>query len=168
MSSCVDLIVIERPDFARQLIPPCVPEREPRFLSVAEYRALRDAAQGNVRDAAIIEVLLQTGMRLSECTSLTLDNLSELPEEPAPGDSASIRVLQSRRAERIIFVNYLVCRALQRWLYVRPEVDHVGLWVSKFGGQLSARTIRKIVKTHMGSAGRECEESCVNGELLTW
>src|SRR3989338_2922612 len=38
----------------------------PKFLSPLEYRALRDVVRSDVRIAAIIELILQTGLRISE------------------------------------------------------------------------------------------------------
>ncbi|MBI3342014.1 site-specific integrase, partial [Candidatus Curtissbacteria bacterium] len=38
--------------------------KPPRILSPIEYRALRDAARDDARMAAVIEVLLQTGIRI--------------------------------------------------------------------------------------------------------
>lgn len=44
----------------------------PRMLSPLEYRALRDAASVDSRIYAIIEVLLQTGIRIGELANLGL------------------------------------------------------------------------------------------------
>ena len=76
-------------DAATRLIPPKVEEREPRVLSEREYQALLRACSHEVRDGAIIELLLQTGIRLSELAKLTLDGV-ELParisRDPASTD----------------------------------------------------------------------------------
>ena len=53
-------------------------KKEPRYLSEEEYRRLLRACSHHARDAAVIEVFLQTGMRLSELAGLTLPDL-ELP-----------------------------------------------------------------------------------------
>ena len=42
----------------------------PRILTPTEYRALRDAARNDPRMFAIIEVLLQTGIRIGELANL--------------------------------------------------------------------------------------------------
>lgn len=56
---------------AGPLIPPTVPEKEPRFLREHEYQALR-AQISEPRDLAIVELLLQTGMRISELGSVDI------------------------------------------------------------------------------------------------
>src|SRR3972149_1137086 len=38
----------------------------PKFLSQIEYRALRDVVRADIRIAAIVEIILQTGLRISE------------------------------------------------------------------------------------------------------
>jgi integrase len=43
---------------------------EPRVLSEGEYKRLLEAVRGEIRDQAIIELLLQTGLRLSEVSRL--------------------------------------------------------------------------------------------------
>ncbi len=63
---------------ARELIPPEREHKEPRFLTTQEYRALLRACAHQTRDAAIIELILQTGVRLSEVARLTVDDV-ELP-----------------------------------------------------------------------------------------
>jgi integrase len=56
------------------------------FLAEAEYRRLQEACQNHPRNAALIELFLQTGLRLSEVASLTLDDL----ELPTSDESRSI------------------------------------------------------------------------------
>ena len=47
----------------------------PRILSKLEYRALRDACRSDLRIYAIVEVLLQTGLRISELAVMQLADL---------------------------------------------------------------------------------------------
>jgi site-specific recombinase XerD len=70
---------ITQHNIASQLIPPPIQKQEPRFLSEAEYQRLLRAASHNARDAAIIELFLQTGMRLSELAKLQLTDI-EIPK----------------------------------------------------------------------------------------
>ncbi len=44
--------------------------KPPRILSKLEYRALRDACRGDVRMYAIVELFLQTGVRIGELAAL--------------------------------------------------------------------------------------------------
>ena len=47
----------------------------PRVLSKIEYRALRDACRGDARMSAVVEILLQTGMRISELAALQMGDV---------------------------------------------------------------------------------------------
>jgi integrase/recombinase XerD len=60
---------------ARAVVPPQREEREPRVLSKEEYQRLLSVVQ-KPRDRAIIQLLLQTGIRLSEIQRLTLSDLN--------------------------------------------------------------------------------------------
>ena len=64
---------------AARLVAPKAIKKEPRYLSEDEYRRLLRACSHHARDAAIIEVFLQTGMRLSELAQLTRTDV-ELPK----------------------------------------------------------------------------------------
>src|SRR2546421_5267982 len=64
---------------AADVVPPDLDPSEPRYLTQQEYERLRRAARHEPRDAAIIELLLQTGIRLSEIAGLRLTDV-ELPD----------------------------------------------------------------------------------------
>src|SRR5436309_1450644 len=49
----------------------------PRILKPTEYRALRDAARNDARMYAIIEMLLQTGIRIGELADLRMGDVQE-------------------------------------------------------------------------------------------
>src|SRR5260221_10508706 len=49
----------------------------PRILTPTEYRALRDAARNDPRMYAVIELLLQTGVRIGELANLRLSDVKE-------------------------------------------------------------------------------------------
>ncbi len=55
---------------AADLLPPERETRPPRILTEDEYTRLRDAASDHPRDAALVELALQTGLRLSEIARL--------------------------------------------------------------------------------------------------
>src|SRR6266571_4907520 len=49
----------------------------PRMLKPTEYRALRDAARNDARMYAIIEVLLQTGIRIGELADIRMEDVKD-------------------------------------------------------------------------------------------
>src|SRR5690554_5369110 len=60
---------------ADMLKHPKVLVKAPRILSKLEYRALRDAARDDTRSYALIEVLLQTGITISELAGIKIEEL---------------------------------------------------------------------------------------------
>jgi integrase/recombinase XerD len=51
---------------AAELVPPELDWSQPRYLTEREYKRLLHEARGEPRDNAIIQLILQTGLRLSE------------------------------------------------------------------------------------------------------
>jgi integrase/recombinase XerD len=98
-------------NMARQIIPPFVEQKTPSYLTEPEYNRLRKACAGNARDTAIIELLLQTGMKLSELTSLTIDDVE------LQSDGGTIRIRGRRgKGNRILPLNYKTCQVLSDYL----------------------------------------------------
>ncbi|HZB95788.1 MAG TPA: tyrosine-type recombinase/integrase [Herpetosiphonaceae bacterium] len=139
---------------ATQLVPPKANKKEPRFLSEDEYRRLLRACSHNARDAAIIEIFLQTGMRLSELAHLTINDV-ELPKRITRDlDSmGSVRVRRKGGKLESIPLNYKACQALAAYLKVRPKVDNDALFVTKFKSPMTARAIEYMVAKYLADAG---------------
>jgi site-specific recombinase XerD len=64
-----------REDPAAELVHPKYEVKPPRILSKLEYRALRDACRNDVRISAIVELLLQTGLRIGELARLEMKDV---------------------------------------------------------------------------------------------
>ena len=141
-------------DIAQRLVPPQVEHKEPRVLSKAEYLHLLRACTHHPRDAALLELLLQTGMRLSEAARLTQDDV-ELPAKIGrdPEATGRVHVVGKGRKERWIPLNYKACRALQTWLCVRPSAPIEALFVTKFRQPMGVRAIQHVVEKYLGEAG---------------
>ncbi len=139
---------------ARALIPPEREHKEPRFLTTQEYRALLRACAHQTRDAAIIELMLQTGLRLSEVARLTVDDV-ELPPRinRDPSNTGSIFIRGKGRKSRTLPLNYKACRALKAWLRIRPDIPEPALFVTKFRAPMGPRAIQRVVKKYMDEAG---------------
>jgi site-specific recombinase XerD len=127
---------------AQKLIPPAREYHQPRVLSQREYQRLQLAVAHQIRDGAVIELLLQTGMRLSELTRLTLTQL-DLPAKVTkePDNVGSVRIFGKGRKDRTVTLNWRICRALKSYLAVRRPVDDPRLSISKFGAGMSPRAI---------------------------
>ncbi|HEV2340045.1 MAG TPA: tyrosine-type recombinase/integrase [Patescibacteria group bacterium] len=111
----------------------------PRILTLMEYRALRDAARNDPRMFAIIELLLQTGMRIGELSGLTMDDVR--PE------GLYIRPFE-KHEERIIPLNRPAREALEHYLETRPNVKETRVFVTKSGRPFLIRNIRTAVERY--------------------
>lgn len=135
--------------------------KPPRILSKLEYRALRDAARGDLRIFAIIELLLQTGIRIGELANLTLDNLHLEEDTPtlfiAPFEGS---------VERSIPLNRPAVEALRRYLEVRPETTSQAIFVTKTGRPLLVRNIRTAIDRYFKMA--DIKGAKVNDLRHTW
>ena len=118
----------------------------PRILSKIEYRALRDCARDDPRLAAIVEVLLQTGMRVGELARLTLDDISDKEIKITPYES---------NPGRIVPLNSAAKKAIQRWLDFRPKTTSRSVFITKKGKPLPVRNIRSFFNRLFKRAGIE-------------
>lgn len=135
--------------------PPLSEQKEARYLKKDDYRALLSVIQ-KPRDRAIVQTLLQTGIRLSELQHLSVDDL-DLPEKiykSRPDYSLGVaRIRGKGRKERTVLINYLAAEALSEWLKVRPELETDALFVSNRGGPMSSRQIQRVVHKYLDLAG---------------
>ena len=111
----------------------------PRILTPTEYRALRDAARNDARMSAIIELLLQTGIRIGELTALKLSDIQK--------DSLHIPAME-KHGERIVPLNKRGQEALKRYLDVRPKATEDHLFITKSGKPFLIRNIRTSVERY--------------------
>ncbi len=148
-------------DPARALEHPKFENKPPRILSELEYRALRDAARGDLRISAIIELLLQTGVRIGELAQLTVDDVQ------FEGSQSLLHIRPSEGAvERTIPLNKPAVDAVKRYLEVRPETQNRALFVTKTGKPLLIRNIRTAIDRYFRLAG--IKEAKVNDLRHTW
>ena len=84
---------------AEELLPPEREREERRVLTEAEYKRLMAAVQHQVRDGAILELLLQTGIRQSECAAIALGDM-QLPARVSrdQGNVGSLRKWMKRHS----------------------------------------------------------------------
>src|SRR3972149_6056447 len=111
----------------------------PRILTPTEYRALRDAARNDPRMFAVIELLLQTGIRIGELANLRLSDVGKDTLHIAPFE---------KHEERTVPLNKRAQEALQRYMEVRPKVTDDHLFVTKSGKPFLIRNIRTAVERY--------------------
>lgn len=115
----------------------------PKFLSQIEYRALRDVVRGDTRIAAMIELILQTGMRISEVANLKTADVK---------DNVVKVEAYATQAQRSIPLNKPAKNALNSYLALRPKVESAYLFISKTGKPLAVRNIRAAIDRYMQRA----------------
>jgi len=118
----------------------------PRVLSKVEYRALRDACKGDPRMAAVVELLLQTGMRISELAALTIDDID------FERNVITIKA-QNSRPERKVPLNMAAKKALLGYLEVRPKTKEKTLFLTKTCRPFLVRNIRTSIDRYFRLAG---------------
>lgn len=133
-------------DPAAPVAHPKYENRPPRILTRMEYRALRDAARGDQRLAAIIELMLQTGIRIGEVANLRLEDVKD--------DRITVLAYESQR-EREMPLNQTAKDALEKYLKVRPQTKVNNIFITKTGRPLLVRNIRSAIDRYFRDAGIE-------------
>ncbi len=111
----------------------------PRILTPTEYRAFRDAARNDPRMFAVIEILLQTGIRIGELAALRLSDIQK--------NSLHISPIE-KHAARMVPLNKSSLEALNRYLEVRPKAKDDHVFITKSGKQFLIRNIRTSVERY--------------------
>ncbi|MAG35314.1 MAG: hypothetical protein CL878_03570 [Dehalococcoidia bacterium] len=122
------------------------------WLRPDQYRALLTEAAPNPRDFAILQVFLQTGVRVSELCALTLEDLDFERRE--------VTVHGKGQAERTIPLNKKCRAALQNYFARRPHSPYPQVFLNKEGRPLSQRMVKKLVATYRRRAGIAKRVSC--------
>jgi site-specific recombinase XerD len=111
-----------------------------------EYTQLLSLAGSNPRDYAILQVFLQTGVRVSELCHLTVEDVDLR--------GRSIRVRDGKgHKERAIELEQKGIRALKNYLDVRGESPSEQLFLNYQGEPISERGVRKLVAKYLKASG---------------
>jgi integrase/recombinase XerC len=125
-------------------------------LADCEDRALRDFASGQrrtaaiaMRDAAVLELLYASAIRVSELCDLDVGGLDK--------DRRTVRVFGKGRKERVVPVGVPAVRAVARWEELgRPVLANArsgaALFLGARGGRIDPRTARRIVHARLRAA----------------
>ncbi|MFQ5493477.1 MAG: tyrosine-type recombinase/integrase [Candidatus Dojkabacteria bacterium] len=129
---------ISHPEFEPQL---------PRVLSPLEYRALRDTARSNLRLYTMVELLLQTGIRIGE--------LSRLKRKHVQFNRKLLHVVEySSNPYRMIELNENILAALRSFTEeFNYDTDEEHLFQTKTGRAVLIRNIRTAINRAFKKAG---------------
>ena len=123
------------------------------FLTRPEVDALLAAPDGSTwsgrRDHAFMLTAVQTGLRLSEITGLSRDDLSS-------GAGAHVRVIGKGRKERCVPLAKSTRAVLDAWLKEPPRGNNNVLFPSARGHQLSVHGVQYLLNKHRMAAGEAC------------
>ncbi len=114
-----------------------------------EYRALRDVSRVDIRLYSIVELLLQTGIRIGELAALSIDDIRKSKEGV---DFLYIKALGSHFARKVP-VNKSAKKAIDEYINIRPETEDDTLYVTKNGRPLLVRNIRTTIDKAFEKAG---------------
>src|ERR1700694_746474 len=124
-----------------------------RHLSTKEIQALLDAPNpgdwAGIRDRAMLHLFFAAGLRVSELTSLRLEDLSLHP-------SASILVRGKGRRERCLPLWKQTTVALRAWLAVRGTVFAPELFVSARREPMTRSGFEYILEKYVDAASQTC------------
>jgi integrase/recombinase XerC len=139
----------------------------PKFLTIQQVEALLEAplkaarqdkagASGSAgaspshdvaawRDKAILETLYSAGMRIHELVQLNDEDVDVLGEV--------VRVRGKGKKERLAALGGPSIDALQKYLQLRARSTRGPLFVNKFGDRLTARSVQRMLKKYLITAG---------------
>lgn len=152
----------ENPASQLQLLANGHDEPQPRVLDDDEIAQLIVAVRAGAarrlmrRDYAIIELMLQAGLRVNEVAQLNTDDIVSTHN--------GMRLVIHGAAEhhyRQAPLNETLARALRDYLQVRPALPKVSaVFVSQQGKPLSTRSIQRLVEAYAQAA--QLEDVCAN------
>lgn len=123
----------------------------PRIFSKLEYRALRDFAKEDSRTYALVEILLQTGIKIGELSNLRIEDIN----------NSTIHIRNyGKTPERDIPLNKAVKKAIDEYLKNRPKSKDNRLFITRTGKPLLIRNIRQIISRCFREIG--IKEATVN------
>ena len=140
---------------AQALRTPRTGRKLPHFLTVEQAAQLVEtpvtSEKLGPRDAAILEVLYSSGLRVAELVSLNLGDWDR--------DNDVVRVLGKGRKERVVPLGKYAVRALEQWIPLRKlshrckPADQEAIFLNKNGARISTRSIGRLLEKYTKLTG---------------
>lgn len=127
-------------DFLKNITLPKKEKRLPEYLHESELEILLNLPQNNfleIRNSLIIHLLYSTGIRLSELTSLKVDDFNQ--------NDNVFKVRGKGNKQRIVIFSNKTKSILELYLKHRPISDSSYLLLNKNNGKLSNRGVESIL-----------------------
>ena len=125
------------------------------FLTPVEFEALLSAPDQSTllgrRDYALLLLAIQTGLRVSELTALTLESVR------LDRGAAHVRCRGKGRKERVTPLTAQTVKALRAYLRDRGGAAPTSpLFLSRRGGAMSRDAVEHLVEVHRARAAKKC------------
>src|SRR6266699_2617808 len=137
---------------AEKIVRPKQERKQRVFLRVDEYMRLLNAAAGHSRDYAILQVFLQTGIRVGELVGLTLSDIDL--------EAGSMLVNGKGNKQRTIYLENKATQALRAYASDRQHSLEQHVFLNYQGNGLSVRGVMDIVEKYRKLAGITKKFSC--------
>jgi integrase/recombinase XerC len=130
----------------RRPLPRALTAAEASELIGAAVETAADTGPVGLRDAAVLELLYATGIRVGELTGLDIDDLD--------AERRVVRVRGKGRKERVVPYGLPCAKAIDRWLAAgRPALAREGsgaaLFLGARGGRVDQRAVRAMVHARL-------------------
>ena len=142
------MLAIDSPKLSRPL---------PNFLENNEFNQLIACIKETVhskRDKAILEMLFATGLRVSELTSINVDDIN--------WESGEVRVVGKREKERIVLVGNVALESLLDYINTERAAMHKtkrraqkAVFLNYTGSRLSVRSVQRLLNEVSTKLGKE-------------
>jgi integrase/recombinase XerC len=155
---------LAKSDAARQVFGPRLSKLAPPFLSVDEAFRLIDAAgwgpdEARLRDAAILELLYSSGLRVGELAGLDVGSIDL--------ELGVVRVLGKGGRERIVPVGRRAIQGVREYLELTGR-GQGPLFRNLRGGRLTDRSVRRLVaRRSVESCGRRVGPHALRHSMAT-
>jgi site-specific recombinase XerD len=137
---------------AENIIRPKQERKQRVFLRGDEYMRLLNAAVGNSRDYAILQLFLQSGIRVSELIGLCMNEL-EL-------DAGTMLINGKGNKQRAVFLEKKATQAIRAYFADRPQSLTQQVFLNYQGNHLSVQGVSDIVEKYRKLARITKKFSC--------
>lgn len=127
---------------AEKLKKPKLPKRNPVFLDIEEVEKLFSIID-DVRDEAIFETFLNTGLRLDELVKIELSDFK----------TNTLNIIRKGDEEQCIPLNDKCIVAIHKYLIIRPNCDSKYLFLTNRLDKFSKSGIEKMFNKYRDAAG---------------
>lgn len=132
-----------------QTLPVVLNERQAGQLMDGGETTAENDDPVSIRDAAMLELLYGTGMRVAELSGLDVGDVMFA--------NRTVKVMGKGRKQRVVPFGVPADQALRRWLDVRASLTDLGsrgaLFVGVRGGRIDVRVVRQVVHRYARMAG---------------